>query len=237
MNATPLKRSTIMVVQHDPLLCAGLVVALREHGQFEVHVGAVDSVDADCPRIDVVVADYAHAMRLADPAFRASRALASARILALTSNDREVDIRRAIEAGIEGYLLLGGPISELVEGVTAVASGMRYLGRSVAQRIADSLTRAALTSRETDVLRLVVVGESNKAIARQLQIELGTVKSHVSAIMSKLGATSRTQAAGIAAARGLVDTPAPVRPTPFPSGAGMLASRVPSRLGAFNTLQ
>src|SRR4029079_13148242 len=123
-------------------------------------------------RIDVVVADYAHAMRLAGPAFGASRALGCARILVLTSNDREVDVRRAIEAGIQGYLLLGGPINELVEGVTAVASGMRYFGRSVAQRMADSLARAALTSRETDVLRLVVAGESNKAIARQLRIEV-----------------------------------------------------------------
>ncbi len=71
-----------------------------------------------------------------------------------------------IEAGVHGYLLLGGPLSELVEGVTAAARGQRYLGLTVAQRMADSLTRTALTSRETEVLRLVVAGESNKTIAR-----------------------------------------------------------------------
>ena len=54
------------------------------------------------------------------------------------------------------------------------------------------------------MLSLVAAGESNKAIARELRIEVGTVKSHMTAIMTKLGATSRTQAASIAATRGLV---------------------------------
>ena len=71
--------------------------------------------------------------------------------------------------------------------------------------MADSLTRATLTSRETEVLSLVAAGQPNKIIARQLRIELGTVKSHMSAIMAKLGASSRTHAARIAASRGLVE--------------------------------
>src|SRR5262249_6709332 len=110
-----------------------------------------------------------------------------------------------IEAGVYGYLLAGGPLGELIDAVTAVAGGMRYMSMSVAQRMADSLTRTSLTSREAEVLRLVATGQPNKAIARELSIELGTVKSHVSAIMAKLGASSRTQAARIAAARGLVE--------------------------------
>ncbi|WP_280155840.1 response regulator transcription factor [Piscinibacter sp. XHJ-5] len=215
MNVTAPRRSNILVMQDDPLLCAGLVAALRQHPAFEIYVDGVDVMDPDGLRIDVVIADYSHAMALADAAVRAScRPLAAARILALTPNDREADIRRAIEAGIHGYLLLGGSLSELVEGVTTVASGVRYLCRSVAQRMADSLTRASLTSREVEVLRLVVTGESNKAIARHLQIEVGTVKSHMSAIMTKLGATSRTQAAGIAATRGLVEERMPALPVP-----------------------
>lgn len=92
--------------------------------------------------------------------------------------------------------MLGGPLGELVDGVMTVAKGGRHLGRSVARRMADSLSRSSLTSREIDVLRLVVAGESNKALARQLHIDLGTVKSHMTAIMTKLNATSRTQAAG-----------------------------------------
>ncbi len=206
MNHSTPYRPNILVMQHDPLLRAGLVAALGQHTEFETFVDDRDNSCSDEHRIDVIVADYSHAMRLTDSAARAAhRPLAAARILLLTSNDREADIRRAIKAGVHGYLLLGGPLSELIEGVRTVVNGMRYLCRSVAQRMADSLTCASLTPREIDVLGFVVAGESNKAIARQLHIELRTVKSHMSAIMSKLGATSRTQAAGIATARGLVE--------------------------------
>jgi DNA-binding NarL/FixJ family response regulator len=227
MNHTATNRPNILVMHEDPLLSAGLVAALRQHAAFEVFVGDIDTASPDEPRIDVVIADYCHAMRLIDPAVRAAhRPLAAARIMALTSNDREADIRRAVEAGVHGYLLLGGPLSELIEGVTTVAHGVRYLGRSVAQRMADSLTRASLTSRETEVLRLVMTGESNKAIARRLNIELGTVKSHMTAIMTKLGATSRTQAAGIASARGLVEERVLDRPAPLAARARPIASRM-----------
>jgi DNA-binding NarL/FixJ family response regulator len=227
MNYTAPDRSTILVMQHDPLLRAGLVAALRDHPAFEIYVDDADAVSPDHPEIDVVIADYSQAMRLADSAVRATRRpLAAARIMALTSNDREADIRRAIEAGVQGYLLLGGPLSELIEGVTTVANGVRYLGRSVAQRMADSLTRTSLTSRELEVLQLVVAGESNKAIARELRIELGTVKSHMTAIMTKLNATSRTQAAGIASDRGLVKERALVRPVPHAALMGLMASRM-----------
>jgi len=216
MNYTATDRSTVLVMQQDPLLRAGLVAALCQQESFEVLVEDLDTLRVDERRIDVVVADYSHAMHWVNSAVRsACRPLAASRVLALTSNDREADIRRAIEAGIHGYLILGGPLSELIEGVTTVAKGVRYLGRSVAQRMADSLARASLTSREVEVLRLVMMGESNKAIGRRLHIELGTVKSHMTAIMTKLGATSRTQAAGIAASRGLVEEQAHTQRAPL----------------------
>lgn len=204
----------ILVVHHDPLLCTGLVTALRQHAGFEVAVAEdAESATDEANRFDAVVADYNQALRLAvssaDP-MRQRRP--GPRILALTANEGEADIRRALEAGVDGYLLVGGSLVELIEGVTAVAGGARYLCRSVAQRMAESLTRASLTARELEVLPLLVDGESNKAIARQLQIEVGTVKSHVSAIMAKLDATSRTQAAGIAMTRGLVNVRAAVPP-------------------------
>lgn len=205
MNHLPPRHSNVLVMHPDPILSAGLVAALRQHPTFEVFVHGVDNLGPEGPRVDVVIADYGNAMRLTEHGARKSHGLLDdARILALTPNDREADIRRAIEAGVHGYLLVGGPLNELVDGVTAMAGGLRYMSLSVAQRMAESLTRAALTLREIEVLRLVATGQPNKVIARQLGIELGTVKSHVSAIMAKLGANSRTHAARIAATRGLV---------------------------------
>jgi two-component system NarL family response regulator len=190
----------------DPILCAGLAAALRQHDGFEVFVHGTDEFPGIDVPIDVVIADYSTAMRMRDrPARHALGLPADLRVLVLTSNDREVDIRRAIEAGVHGYLLIGGPLNELVDAVKTVASGMRYMSLSVAQRMADSLTRTSLTSREVEVLALVATGQQNKVIARRLNIELGTVKSHVSAIMTKLGASSRTEAATIAASRGLIE--------------------------------
>src|SRR3954471_8993482 len=208
MNFQCLHRSNLLVMHPDPILSAGLVAALRQHDEFEVFVHGVDNLGSDGPRVDVVIADYNSAMRLAEDTSRKPPGLpGEAKILVLTANDREVDIRRAIEAGVYGYLLVGGSVDELIAGAKSVAGGLRYMSMSVAQRMADSLTRATLTSREIEVLRLLVNGHPNKVIARELSIELGTVKSHVSTIMTKLGASSRTQAARIAASRGLVDEP------------------------------
>jgi DNA-binding NarL/FixJ family response regulator len=224
MNAFPLRRSGVLVVHEDPLLCAGLVAALRQHAHFDVYLDGVDALPRGPTSIDVVIADYHHGLRLADAEERAALGIREARVLVLTANDREVDVRRAVEAGVYGYLLAGGPLSELIDAVTTVANGVRHLSAAVAQRIAESLTRASLTSREMDVLKFVVVGVPNKVIARELRIEVGTVKSHMRGIMAKLGAASRTEAAGIATARGLVDpAPLPQRST-HPVG-GAIAAR------------
>lgn len=214
MNHFAPRRPTILVMHPDPLLRAGLVTALRQHVAFETFIDGVDDVVPDRPSIDVVITDYDDAMRLVGSVHCAHDTLSAARILVLTAKDREVDIRRAIEAGIHGYILLGGPLAELIEGAATVAAGLRYLSRSVAQRMADSIAHTGLTSREIEVLSLVAIGEPNKAIARALRIEIGTVKSHMTAIMSKLGATCRTQAAGIAATRGLVEQRVAMRQLP-----------------------
>jgi DNA-binding NarL/FixJ family response regulator len=172
-----------------------------------VHVHGVDEACAET--IDVVVADYQDGVRLATSPGTRAPALKAARVLVMTTHDREHEVRLALESGVHGYLLLGCPIQELIAGVRALGSGSRYLCLAVAQRMAESLTREPLTPREADVLRLLVRGQCNKSIAKQLEIAVGTVKAHVKAIMAKLDASSRTQAASIAAQRGLIDEPAP----------------------------
>jgi DNA-binding NarL/FixJ family response regulator len=217
MDPNAPRRPTILVMHSDPLLRTGLVAALRQQESLQTLDDPVDASGLGGSGIDVVVTDYCHALRLAGDVRQSPGVPAVARLLVLTTNDREADIRRAVEAGVHGYVLLGGSLDDLIEGVTTVANGRRYMCRSAAQRMADSLTRTSLTSRELEVLEFVVAGASNKAIARELHIELATVKSHMQAIMAKLDAGSRTQAAGIAAARGLVEhrvemTGASIRP-------------------------
>ncbi|RZA34551.1 MAG: response regulator transcription factor [Lysobacteraceae bacterium] len=80
----------------------------------------------------------------------------------------------------------------------------RYLSESMTRSVADSLTRESLTGRETDVLQLLAQGCCNKSIARKLGIGVGTVKTHVKGVMSKLDATARTHAVVVATQRGLI---------------------------------
>ncbi|MDB5858749.1 MAG: uncharacterized protein JWQ76_2438 [Ramlibacter sp.] len=110
MNHLPLRGTNVRIMHPDPFLSAGLVAALRVYAGVEVFVHGAGSASADEPQVDVVVADYGTALQPADGEVRRSYGLpGSAKVLALTPNDREVDIRRAIEAGVYGYLLAGRP--------------------------------------------------------------------------------------------------------------------------------
>jgi len=215
MNFTPESPCKVLVLYSDMLIRAGIVASLRQHAIFDV---LEDASRAEAPAydaVDVVIADYQQAMRSVDPASLATRAeSAQGKVLIVTDNERAVDIERALRAGVPGYVLLGGALSELVEGAATVARGSRYLSTKAIQRMADFLVQESLTARESDVLELVAAGESNKAIARRLNIETATVKSHLRAIFSKLNATSRTQAAQIAFTRGLVAESASAPPAP-----------------------
>jgi DNA-binding NarL/FixJ family response regulator len=199
------RRSKVLVRHREPLLRAGIAAALRAHAGFDVSVDGDDESRGATAGFDVIVTDYDDGLRLAGESGRAPPgAPPAARVLVLTTFDREADIRRAVVAGVHGYLVRGTDPAELVEGVAAAARGARYWCRTAALRMLDSQAHADLTEREVQVLQLVADGEPNKSIARQLQIEVGTVKAHMSAIMTKLHATSRTHAARIGTARGLV---------------------------------
>src|SRR4030095_1293922 len=107
MNVLP----KILTLHPNPLIRAGIVSSLRLQAGFSVFEDDCDGTSFDGPPINVVVADYEQALRLAGSAVGGRRAcLASASILVLTSNDHAADVRRAMETGIHGYLLLGGPV-------------------------------------------------------------------------------------------------------------------------------
>ncbi len=132
------------------------------------------------------------------------REFPEARIIVLTTFDGDEDIFRAIQAGARGYMLKGMSVDELIDAIQTVHHGRSRIPAAVAERLAERLSGNALTDRETEVLRTIVAGKSNKEIAAALFISEATVKTHINNLLSKLGATDRTQAARIALQRGIV---------------------------------
>jgi DNA-binding NarL/FixJ family response regulator len=200
MQKLPDNPTRVLVLHAEAIVGFGLAAALGAQPGFEVQVG----VAPDNGDFDVIVCDYDTGLRLARAARQQNPQRSAARLLVMTAQDREQAVRLALECGVHGYMLQGCPVDEFVTGVRTLARGQRFLSLAVAQRMADSMTREALTGREAEVLDLLACGQCNKSIARELQIAVGTVKAHVKAIMSKLEASSRTQAVSVAAQRGLV---------------------------------
>ncbi len=129
-------------------------------------------------------------------------------VIALTSVLEDSSVVGAIRAGAIGYLLKDTEANELIRSIKAAAAGQVQLSPQAAARLMREVrapeSPEALTERETEVLRLLAQGQSNKEVARQLSIGEKTVKTHVSSILGKLNVSSRTQAALYAVRIGLV---------------------------------
>ena len=217
MNSTD--RIRVLVVHHDAVAVAGLSATFRKYPDFEIvnpeHAPEDPPFKHQTPArwpADVVVADYEHGIALAAQIARHPGSAVSCKVMIIASSDREWEIRSALERGVRGYLLVGCALAELAVGVHAVHRGLRHLGAGVAQRLAESMSGDPLTPREEGVLRLVVDGLGNKAIAKRLGIAVGTVKSHLKGVFDKLNVESRTQAVAAVERRGLLRDRAPETP-------------------------
>ena len=127
-----------------------------------------------------------------------------ARIIVLTTYDGDENIYRALQAGARAYLLKDISREEFLNDVRAVHSGQYRIPPAVAARLAQRMPFSDLSSRELDVLRLIVQGMSNKEIGGALSITESTVKNHVNSILAKMKVNDRTQAATTALRRGIV---------------------------------
>jgi len=135
------------------------------------------------------------------------------KVLVLTTYADDEWVFDAIQAGASGYLLKDMPREELIKAVRGTVAGKTYVDPSVAGKVLEhvssrqtqpaTLITSKLTEREVEVLRLIAKGSSNADIADRLSLSDGTVRNHVSAILSKLGVSDRTQAAVIAIQHGL----------------------------------
>ena len=205
--AATVRRIAVLIIYRDPLMRAGLVATLSSHNDFDVSVSpdhADQTILSIASGFDVVVADYDSAIGILSSKDGNAKVVDVPRILVVTARDGESDIQASLQLGVQGYLLLGCRLEEICEAVRALHNGLRHIDNSAAQRVADSLTHEALTTRESEVLELVAHGYRNKSIASELCIGVGTVKSHMKAMLGKLGASTRTEAAAIASRRGLI---------------------------------
>ena len=128
-----------------------------------------------------------------------------AKIIVLTTYAGDMQIRRALKAGAQAYLLKNTLHKELMETIRAIHAGKKALSPEASYEMAEHATDDALTPAEIAVLRLIAAGNANKQIADQLSITEETVKSRVKSILSKLGATDRTHAAMIGLKRGIIE--------------------------------
>jgi len=148
----------------------------------------------------------------------AGPATAATRVLILTTFDLDEYVFEALRAGASGFALKSRPLEELLSAIRTVAAGEALLAPSVTRRLIAHFTEgdrvprrtprglAELTEREREVLSLVARGLSNTEIAGTLHVSIPTVKTHVSRILTKLGARDRTQLVVLAYESGLVTT-------------------------------
>jgi DNA-binding NarL/FixJ family response regulator len=204
----------ILTVDDHPLLRKGIaalvnaepdmkLIAEASNGEeaieaFRIHRPDVTLMDLQMPGVDGIGAIG-----------RINGEFANARIIVLTTYTGDIQVLRALRAGARAYILKGHVHKELLETIRAVHAGQKRIPPDVAAQLAQHATDDELTEREIDVLRLVAAGNANKQIADQLSIGEATVKSHVSNILSKLGANDRSHAVTIGLTRGIFELDIP----------------------------
>ncbi|CAM8619545.1 CitB Response regulator containing a CheY-like receiver domain and an HTH DNA-binding domain [Comamonadaceae bacterium] len=221
----------LLVVDDHNLFRRGLIALLKQDGRFDVVGEAADLGQAlrsaGQMEPDLVLLDnHLPGVRGIDGIGALKQAFTRARILMLTVSENEEDLAAAMQAGADGYLLKTVESDQLCQAIVRVLAGEPVISpemmtkfvaafrtkqivtsrQEVLSPVADARPSLenALSAREREILLLVAHGDSNKLIARQLDIAETTVKVHVQAILRKLQLTSRVQAAVYAAAQGLV---------------------------------
>jgi DNA-binding NarL/FixJ family response regulator len=200
----------VLTVDDHPLMMAGISGEINARPEMQVVAQATDGDEAlllfRLHRPDVTLMDIRMPKVNGIDAINAIRAeFPKARIIVLTSTAGDIQVLRAFKAGAVGYLLKSLLRTELIETIRSVHAGQRRIPPEIAQQLALHATDDALTTREIEVLRGVVKGQSNKIIGSELKIAEHTVKNHIKSILSKMDADDRTGAAIMALRRGYID--------------------------------
>lgn len=207
----------ILVVDDHPVVRAGLVAMLGTQEDFEVVGEAGTGPEAvtrardlhpDVLLLDLEMpdGDEAQSMNGVEVIEKLHEAGCAGRVLVFTAFDQDEHILKAIQAGAAGYLLKETPREKVFDGIRTVHGGGSLIEPMAAAKLFRQVQQDPrdLTPRELEVLPLLSAGRSNAEIANELSVTVRTVKFHVSSILSKLGATNRTEAAARARERGLL---------------------------------
>jgi two-component system NarL family response regulator len=200
---------SLLIADDHPLILAGMASLIGAMAEFRLVAQATTGREAfECYqqfRPDVVLMDLNMPEMNGVHAIEAIRAFdPGANIVILTTYQGEEDVYRGLRAGAKAYLLKDAGLEQLADCIKAVAAGRKFLPPELAAKLADRLDVNRLSKRELEILAHLSAGQSNKMIARSAGIEVGTVKFHVNNILTKLNVSSRTEAATVAAQRGLL---------------------------------
>jgi DNA-binding NarL/FixJ family response regulator len=208
----------VIICDDQALIRDSLEMLLRLERDIEVVGLAQDGAEAvDLTaehRPDLVLMDLKMpGMNGIEATRRIRRDYPETKILVLTTYDDDAWVFDALRAGAAGYLLKDTPREDVIQAIRGTVAGKAFVDPAVAGKLVDhvasvqtqpaSLLTDKLTEREEDVLRLLAQGLTNADIAARLYLSEGTVRNHVSAILSKLDVADRTQAAVLAIQHGL----------------------------------
>lgn len=185
--------ASIIALEPDMTVCAEASTGEQALGLYRRHRPDVTLLDLRLPGMNGT--ETMQAIRAEFP---------DARLVMISTYVCDEEIYGALQAGALAYLVKSVQREELIRAVRKAAAGQRHIPAEVASRLADRVTRSQLSTRELEVLRLLVAGRRNREIAGALDITEGTVKLHVSSILGKLGVTDRTEAVTRALQRGIV---------------------------------
>lgn len=201
-------RISIVVADDHPLLRGGVVLTLIEDGCFSVLAQASSAAEAiaavETHMPDMVLLDISMPGSGLHAAAEISRRFPAVGIVMLTVSEDDEDLLGALRAGARGYVLKGVSEHELTEVLKSVASGASYVSPALAARVLAAMQdrgqkklpeTESLNQRETEILRLVAKGMSNKEIARDTNLQEKTIKHYMTNILQKLQVRNRVEAA------------------------------------------
>lgn len=204
-------KTRILIADDHALMRVGIRSMLESTGDFTVIGECCDGESAVAMALkakpDVVIMDLMMPkMNGAEATRQIVEALPHTRVIVLTSFGTSVEMAKAIQAGAAGALLKESPSDELIQAILTVMNGKTAIHQEVSDSIEEMESQPELTQRQLDILAAVAGGGTDKAIADKFGISVAGVRKHLIAIMSKLDATSRTEAVAIALRRHLLKT-------------------------------